>query len=295
MRRQIFALLLCGFLLASCLSVGAVESQEGTLIIEYPYGGAEFELFLVAVGAATGEIIPTEDFDSYPLHWEGEGRELALTLQGYIMRDRIRPLATAVTDETGHARFDQLEEGYYLILGEQLVDGEMVAFSQPSMVMMPLLQGEEAIYHVRIKPKHEQRHILGSMSIHVLKLWDDNQYPQRPTEVTVDLLCDGEIWDTVVLSGANNWRYTWEDLPSKHLWTLAEREPEDYSVELSRDEESFTITNRRLQEPPPTKPDSPPDIPQTGMLWWPVPVLASVGLVLIAWGWLRRRRSMEES
>ena len=38
-------------------------------------------------------------------------------------------------------------------------------------------------------------------------------------------------------------------------------------------------------------PDNPEDprLPQTGMLWWPVPVLAAAGLLLIVMGCIRRR------
>ena len=38
---------------------------------------------------------------------------------------------------------------------------------------------------------------------------------------------------------------------------------------------------------PPNKPGS-PRLPQTGQLWWPVPVLAVLGLAFVAAGWKRR-------
>ena len=294
MRRQIFALLFCGLLLLTCLRVGAEEPQEGSLVIEYPYGGVEFELFLVATGTDTGNMVIAEDFASYPIHWEGNARNLALTLQGYIVRDQIEPLALATTNDIGYAHFDNLAEGYYLIMGNHLLEEDLVTFPQPTMVMMPLLHEGEACYRVRVKPKYERRSCSGGMEFHVLKVWDDDHHPQRPAEVTVDLLCDGEIWDTVVLSGANNWRHSWDNLPPMHLWTVTEREPKDYSVEVTRDGESFVITNYRPKVQPPTEPTPPPDIPQTGMLWWPVPVLLLAGLTLIVWGWLCRRRSAEE-
>lgn len=49
-------------------------------------------------------------------------------------------------------------------------------------------------------------------------------------------------------------------------------------------------------EPEPNPEDIPdPDIPlttlpQTGMLWWPVPVLALSGMVLFLFGWAGKRR-----
>lgn len=50
-------------------------------------------------------------------------------------------------------------------------------------------------------------------------------------------------------------------------------------VELEREPEPTT--------PPPTKPHE-PSLPQTGQLNWPVPVLATLGLLLFAAGWLLR-------
>lgn len=44
----------------------------------------------------------------------------------------------------------------------------------------------------------------------------------------------------------------------------------------------------------PTPDVTPPPIPQTGQLWWPVPVMAGVGLVLVALGWARHRKSDED-
>ncbi len=291
MCRRIFTLLFCGFLLLSCLQAGAEETQKGTLIIEYPYGGVEFELFMVAGETEEGEFFISEDFASYPVHWEGNGRELAMTLQGYILRDNLQPLATAASNDLGYVHFENLDKGYYLILGNHLIEQDLITFPQPTMVMMPYIQGEESSYRVRVKPKYEERKPTIKVELQVLKVWKDNDNPQRPEEVAVDLLCDGEIWDTVVLSGANNWRYTWGNLPPMHLWTVTERETDGYVVEVSCENACMVITNHK---PIPPEPAPPPDIPQTGVLWWPVPLLLISGLTLIVWGWLCRRRSVEE-
>lgn len=47
-----------------------------------------------------------------------------------------------------------------------------------------------------------------------------------------------------------------------------------------------------VRYPEQQKPSEPGDskLPQTGMLWWPVPVLAAGGLALLLIGWLRRRK-----
>ena len=52
---------------------------------------------------------------------------------------------------------------------------------------------------------------------------------------------------------------------------------------------TFVITNRYADAPPPTTTPGGGKLPQTGQLWWPVPVLFAVGLALIVLGVARRR------
>ena len=50
-------------------------------------------------------------------------------------------------------------------------------------------------------------------------------------------------------------------------------------------------------EPPPPPPPPPPDLPQTGQLNWPVPVMTVAGVTLVITGWalcLRRKRMKDE-
>ena len=53
------------------------------------------------------------------------------------------------------------------------------------------------------------------INLTVNKIWYDmnNHDNTRPNNVTVDLFADGELVDTVVLNAANNWSYTFTDLP----------------------------------------------------------------------------------
>ncbi|MCD7804519.1 MAG: Cna B-type domain-containing protein [Oscillospiraceae bacterium] len=52
-------------------------------------------------------------------------------------------------------------------------------------------------------------------SVTVTKKWEDDSDRDklRPTEVTVSLLADGTIVDTVSVTEANGWEYTWDNLP----------------------------------------------------------------------------------
>ena len=51
----------------------------------------------------------------------------------------------------------------------------------------------------------------------------------------------------------------------------------------------YVITNRRTVTPTPTAP-----IPETGQLWWPVPILAGAGMILVVIGWILHRKWSQE-
>ena len=61
--------------------------------------------------------------------------------------------------------------------------------------------------------------------------------------------------------------------------------PDNYTVTYTAKGTVLTVTN--TYKAPPEKPDE-PDLPQTGILWWPVPVMAGLGIVFFGAGWLRR-------
>lgn len=125
----------------------------------------------------------------------------------------------------------------------------------------------------------------------VQKIWakDENSKKDRPEKIVVDIYMDNENtpYDTVTLNVANNWKYTWHDLPVGHKWTVAEKEvPAHYKVSITAEGNIISITNEYTK---PEIPPPPPHIPQTGQLWWPVPLLAMLGTVFFAIGWARRR------
>ena len=157
---------------------------------------------------------------------------------------------------------------------------------------------------------------------HVLKVWeDDGNKDKRPDEIVVQLLRDGRVYDNVTLNEGNNWRHIWTGLDADSRWRVVEYEtPKGYTVAVDRQGITFVMTNSWTEEipdepppegnipPPPDEniPDEPPpgsdwpggdepdepgepDLPQTGVLWWPVPVLACAGLFLFLIGWGKRR------
>ncbi len=99
----------------------------------------------------------------------------------------------------------------------------------------------------------------------VNKEWIHNGNNNHPASVTVQLYKDGKAeGDAVILSGATNWTYTWEELDSRFKWTTGEiNVPEGYTSVTTTNEDGtvVTITNtyRRPVTPPPEQPDPTPD------------------------------------
>lgn len=115
----------------------------------------------------------------------------------------------------------------------------------------------------------------------VLKIWknDEEHLDERPTSIEVALLRDGEVYEIVTLNEENGWQYTWMDLDGTYEWTVKEVTVLDsYTSSILQDGDLFILTNKYSE------------IPQTGQLWWPVPLLLMGGLTLIVIGLMQRRK-----
>ena len=83
----------------------------------------------------------------------------------------------------------------------------------------------------------------------VQKVWRLDDGGTAPESVTVHLLRNGVIRDTITLSGQNGWRYTWGDLSDAYTWTVEEDVPSGFVSHISKDGMIFTITNDNIPEP----------------------------------------------
>ena len=141
-------------------------------------------------------------------------------------------------------------------------------------------------------------------TLSVLKKWTDTGYEsKRPQSLSVSLVRDGAVVETVTLDAAGNWRYTWEDLEPGWQWAVVEDCPAQFAVTMEREGDTFVLTNTRTvfpQDPPGKSDDSSSDkdlpaIPQTGMVWWPVLALLTAGLILIVIGANLRRKERNDA
>ena len=125
----------------------------------------------------------------------------------------------------------------------------------------------------------------------VLKVWDDQGYEnRRPESVQVTLLQNGVAFETRTLSEANGWQYTWDKLPKvdqsgKEIsWTIREAAVSGYRSAVRLNGDTFVLTNTLSRQ----------KLPQTGVLWWPVPILAMTGLAFLIVGTASRKNRDHE-
>lgn len=324
------------------------------------FGNVTFKAYKVADMNDLVRFSFSENFKAYEetieLRDDMTGSEwvsMADVLAGFVERDKVLANRTSTTDEKGRLKWEELDTGLYLVVGETferetVLDGYRTKIyykTAPFMIALPSLVEDEWVYDVTVSPKSSPSPE-GDSSRRLLKVWDDNGYEGlRPQSLTFDLLQDGEVKETVKLTAENNWRYQWDGLDNRYTWRIVERATGNYQVSTATEGITYVVTNRYYRGPgsgggggssgggggsggggsssgggPGAVPslteifgeDTPladmqgtdileeavpaanwPLLPQTGQLWWPVPVLAGAGMLTFIMGWILRRKEHE--
>lgn len=273
-KRTLSVLLICLMVMAVCpiqaIAAGKIlPNNDATLTISYKddekaIPNAKFCLYRVADVDEFARMTLTAEFEGYKqivkglsnledMESQDEWLELATTLKGYVQRDNLSPAESGKTDENGMLSFN-VKAGLYLIIGYRATTDDYYTYTaMPSMVFLPGedIQNNDWNYSVTVSPKYDKDYYPPDdpdpyyVTRKVLKLWDDAGYEAiRPKKVTVQLLCDGTVYDTVVLNADNNWRYAWDNLEAKHEWTIVEKELPDYAVTVVQNGITFSVTNK---------------------------------------------------
>ena len=180
-----------------------------------------------------------------------------------LLRDGQTVESVELTAETGWVHtFDKLDADYTWTVEEETA---IPGYDAPKYTV----NGNEwVIVNSRPWVKPEEP---GYMDLTVRKVWNDNGFG-RPEFVTVTLYNGERAVDTVTLSAANGWSYTWRNLAEYDSWQIVESNiPKGYVPYYSARYGTVTITNTAT-------------LIQTGQLNWPIWVLGGAGLVLILGG-----------
>jgi len=219
----------------------------------------------------------------------------AATLAAYAQTNSIAATRSAKTDANGAAVFGSLSQGIYLITGTSLTIGLHTYYFAPFLAALPNPnQTGGWNYDVTAYPKVTDPTDTKSklFDINVLLQWSDaGLTSQRPKTVGITLYRNGSVYENYTLSAADNWRHTWKDLDQAYSWSVVQTTSLDtYSVSYQSSGNVLVSTAviRTAQTPSTTTSTSDGSIPLTGLLWWPIDVLAILGLLRVTLGWRKR-------
>lgn len=120
----------------------------------------------------------------------------------------------------------------------------------------------------------------GLMDLTVVKKWagDSGNLSNRPKSVKIDLYNGETLVETVELSKSNDWTHTWTNLDTDGEWDVKESVvPQNYKASYKTKNNVITVTNTAI-------------LIQTGQLNWPILVLGSLGILMLAAGLLMMRK-----
>ena len=283
------------------------EAEDTSLTIHYELGAGTFSFYKVAAFSENGVFTLEDPFDGYTdevdalNHLEDMDneawQELASTLEVIVERDSIESVVQLETNADGSIICDNIPKGLYLITGETTQDEQYIYTPNPILVTVPN-RDVDGNWNCHVVIEHnkigKEEIPEGPVSYEVVKVWKDTGYEKkRPESVTVDLLQDGDVYETVTLNQENNWRHTWKELEAGHEWKAVEQKvPDGYLMASTQEGSTFIITNT-YKKPETTVPNTNTNtntrLPQTGQLWWPVLVMAFLGIVAFMAGWVLRR------
>lgn len=213
-------------------------------------------------------------FSNYSVDLKQDVQGAANALENRILMDGIEADAYATSDSSGKASFSGLESGIYLVVGKEVESNGVFYMPQISLIS---LSGD-----LSVDLKYETSN--KASRIHVLKVWKKDNKKSRPKSIEVCLLrSDGIVVDKVVLNSDNQWSTTWDNLSTLYTYRVMETSvPSGYKESCTREKDTIVLTNTGSDKYRVEKKDE--ELPNSGQLWWPVPVLLFVGLVLFGLG-----------
>ncbi len=303
----VLCLLTVIFLPMQTMAAGAIDTSEKcTLTVSFPVdegkaSGVDFKIYRVADISSSADFSVAESYKAYPVSPDmyndsANWRSLAQTLSGYIAADRIQADFTAKTDENAQAVFRDIPVGLYLVTGSIYVLDQISYIPQSFIISIPNNDISGAWnYDICVEVKYDSRALDDVLSFDFLKIWKDGNNAARPQEIEVEVYRNNELYATVILNKSNNWKYRLNDVDRNAVWTVKEKTTAaGYTVNVDQQSDCFVLTNTKDNSNPPTSvTDS--RLPQTGLLWWPIPYLLVGGLLMIITGLVCRRGASNES
>lgn len=185
--------------------------------------------------------------------------KLSDTLSAYVTNDNIKADYSGTTGASGKASFTVSQEGIYLITATPVDVGDFRYTPKPSLVRIPYVSASgERVTQVTVELKYERRNI-GTGSVSTSATTSETSVSSVSTEISSTTT--ESVTSSVVTSSAYN------NTTTTSKTTVTTSEPTTTTVKTSA---TTTVTE--------------PELPQTGQLWWPVPVMFIAGVLILLVG-----------
>lgn len=271
-------LLLC-VLVMTVAALPTAAAESGTLHVtletkdKQPIDGMTVQLCQVATVDSTG-YYPAAAFENSGISIAAVVNDpdeaVAQTLMTYVNEHGVDSLSAASAG--GKTTFTALPLGIWLVYGEA---SDEYAFN-PYLVFLPQESNGRLQFEVSSAPKVEDNRP-HETQVYVLKKWEDDQNAahKRPDSITVELLNGSTVVAEAALNEDNGWSHTFQGVPKGGTYSVREKAVPDYEVQYGGDAvNGFVITNTYVGE----------KLPQTGQYWWPIVILAIVGVCFVVLG-----------
>ena len=195
------------------------------------------------------------EFKLYECEFKGSGNTFTFTGKETLVD-------TLLTDETGYASYGGISyDTVYKLVETKTVDGYVLDTEERYFVY----PGNDGIEYPDNIDQHTRtwtyfiNNNYSKININVKKVWDDNNFENRPGYVKVYLKCNGNYVlengekKFIVLNNSNNWQNSFENLDkydgdSELNYTVEEEVPTNYEVKYNTEnkinEKDITITNK---------------------------------------------------
>jgi len=252
-----------------------LKETDGTKAIE----GAEITLYHVAdVLAKDNKLVYTYNESIKDCKADLTNLSQSLTSEiNHCISNKEVPSQVKVTDKDGKVKFENLELGLYLVKQTKNVSGYSNIDS--FIVNIPKNIDNKWTYDIKAEPKTD---IIRLMDLTVEKKWDIENGDNTPKYVTIELLKNNEVIDTITLNKDNNWTYTWKQIEESDEYSVREKNiPIGYTATYRQEGNKFIVTNTK-------------SLVQTGQNTSIIFVFAGLGLVSIIFGIIFNKRNKYE-
>ena len=181
------------------------------------------------------------------------------------------------TNNDGIVNFSNLDLGLYLIMQTN----DVIGYSKIDsfLVNIPKSIDNKWNYDIEAIPKID---IIKLFDLTVEKVWGVSGDNNIPDSVTIELLKNNKVIDTVKLSKENNWMYTWKQIEKSDEYLINEINiPIGYTATYRKEGDKFVATNTKT-------------LIQTGQNTWLILMSAILGLIFITIGFATEKRNKYE-